>query len=814
MKFPLYLLGSLFGIVCASGVAARSVTLSDLLSAESIEGTALLDDGSVLYEKRVAYDKAPFFSSPERTERTGSRIYVRRKTGAGAVLLFPQRDDTDYWLGPLAPAGRRMIVYSLRAGLLQLGWYDFDLERYGESERRPFVDDGYEASWISAAEIAFIAIDPGKQARAEQYQTGFSEEVHQRRLDAWNNRRSSVQAEYVEKGALQSPDPGDRSLVVLNIETRGFRTLARDRFHALTVSPDGRQAAVFIRRALHAYASDKQAESSLSGEFRHDLALVDIATGAVKLVDCNGCEPMANVARWSDDASYLTFFAREPSGQWKEGWYWSVVPATGHAERVARNGLGLIAEALGKGNIAMNGEFIPLHDGLFVYASDPQTNDRAWYLVRRGGEPLRVGASNGGWLATPLATTSNAIAVAGAGAVWRLGTDGKAKQLTPPRCCADLTPELRISGSIKNWRIHFPAGVATSLKARKAFTISRGGQSEFNVRTFDHPENQEIAGAGANGKVLVTLTRAAAGDVLQVQVAGQPARQVATANRELGDVEFAARKFLAYSIGGKTYESCVLLPPGWKKGADIPVIVEVYPGSSQRSECESGYLPAANRQYGMKGELFAAHGFVYVLANTSASLVGSDKSDVLDMNRAVEPLLEAIAAQGIANTARAGLLGESYGGYGALVLATQSHAFKAVIATHAATNLASIYGQVNESGARLLNQFAGVSFASMIETRGNPLSIGAAPWQKPQMYVAKSPLFAADRITAPVMLITGDMDVYPMAQSQQMFAALWRQGKDAALLTYWGEGHGVVSPRNIEDVWSRMLAWYDRYLRE
>jgi len=40
-----------------------------------------------------------------------------------------------------------------------------------------------------------------------------------------------------------------------------------------------------------------------------------------------------------------------------------------------------------------------------------------------------------------------------------------------------------------------------------------------------------------------------------------------------------------------------------------------------------------------------------------------------------------------------------------------------------------------------------------------------------------------------------------------MFAALYRQDKDAMLVTYWGEGHLFNSPGNIRDMWRRALAF-------
>ena len=62
------------------------------------------------------------------------------------------------------------------------------------------------------------------------------------------------------------------------------------------------------------------------------------------------------------------------------------------------------------------------------------------------------------------------------------------------------------------------------------------------------------------------------------------------------------------------------------------------------------------------------------------------------------------------------------------------------------------------------------------------------------------------------MLVSGDLDAVPQPQAEEMFTALYRQGKPASFVRYWGEGHLLESPANIEDMWKRIYEWFDRYL--
>jgi dipeptidyl aminopeptidase/acylaminoacyl peptidase len=82
-----------------------------------------------------------------------------------------------------------------------------------------------------------------------------------------------------------------------------------------------------------------------------------------------------------------------------------------------------------------------------------------------------------------------------------------------------------------------------------------------------------------------------------------------------------------------------------------------------------------------------------------------------------------------------------------------------------------------------------------------------------ELYLRNSPLSYVERVETPVMIIHGDLDVaVPIEQAEQFFSALYRQNKRARFLRYWGEGHVLDSPANIQDMWQRIYAWLDEFL--
>lgn len=173
-----------------------------------------------------------------------------------------------------------------------------------------------------------------------------------------------------------------------------------------------------------------------------------------------------------------------------------------------------------------------------------------------------------------------------------------------------------------------------------------------------------------------------------------------------------------------------------------------------------------------------------------------------DILRAVE----AAQAQGHLDQTPLALYGHSFGALSAVAAASQSERFASVIAA------AGVQDEVASWGEFVLH-----NWIKPEDGLSSPLSAGKAesgqagleapPWVVPERYRQASNLFAADKIKAPVLLIHGDLDEIRATQSQALFTALYRQQKDAALLTYWGEGHTFASPANIRDLYASILDW-------
>jgi dipeptidyl aminopeptidase/acylaminoacyl peptidase len=93
--------------------------------------------------------------------------------------------------------------------------------------------------------------------------------------------------------------------------------------------------------------------------------------------------------------------------------------------------------------------------------------------------------------------------------------------------------------------------------------------------------------------------------------------------------------------------------------------------------------------------------------------------------------------------------------------------------------------------------------------------IGATLWQNPRLFIENSPLFKADRVTTPLLMMNNDADgAVPWYQGIEFFTALRRLGRPVWMLNYNNEAHNLVQRKNRKDLSIRMQQFFDHYLKD
>ena len=92
--------------------------------------------------------------------------------------------------------------------------------------------------------------------------------------------------------------------------------------------------------------------------------------------------------------------------------------------------------------------------------------------------------------------------------------------------------------------------------------------------------------------------------------------------------------------------------------------------------------------------------------------------------------------------------------------------------------------------------------------------IGGSLWEYPLRFIENSPIFMADRVTTPLLMVHNDADdAVPWYQGIEYYLALRRLEKEAYLLNYNNERHGLTKRANQKDYAVRMQEFFDHHLK-
>ena len=172
--------------------------------------------------------------------------------------------------------------------------------------------------------------------------------------------------------------------------------------------------------------------------------------------------------------------------------------------------------------------------------------------------------------------------------------------------------------------------------------------------------------------------------------------------------------------------------------------------------------------------------------------------------KCVLPGIQAVVDKGFVNEDAIGIQGHSWGGYQIAYMVTQTKRFKAAAPGALVANMTSAY-----SGIRW-----GTGLPRQFQYERTQSRIGGSLWEYPLRFLDNSPVFRADRVETPLLMIHNDEDdAVPWYQGIEYFLALRRLGKEAYLFNYNGEKHGLRKRINQKDYTRRLQEFFDHFLK-
>lgn len=158
-----------------------------------------------------------------------------------------------------------------------------------------------------------------------------------------------------------------------------------------------------------------------------------------------------------------------------------------------------------------------------------------------------------------------------------------------------------------------------------------------------------------------------------------------------------------------------------------------------------------------------------------------------------------LAKKSFVDASKMGITGHSFGGYETNFIVTHTKIFAAAFSDCGISNLVSMYGLTNEKD----------DYNRMAAEESGQERLGVTPWERQDIYLKNSPIFYADRVTTPLVMVSNDGDFrVPYSQGIEFFNALRRLGKRSWLLNYNGFGHG--HPADGE---TKFKQFFDHYLK-
>lgn len=275
-------------------------------------------------------------------------------------------------------------------------------------------------------------------------------------------------------------------------------------------------------------------------------------------------------------------------------------------------------------------------------------------------------------------------------------------------------------------------------------------------------------------------------------------KQLSHINPQISDYLWGTAELVGWkSKDGFDLKGILYKPENFDPAKKYPLIIYFYEKHS--NELYRHFIPAMSRStvnipfYCSRGYLVFTPDIYYVDGHPGRSAYNS-----------VVAGAEMLCENPWVDKARIGIQGQSWGGYQTAYLVTQTDMFAAAGSGAPVVNMTSAYGGIRWS--------TGGSRQRQYERQQS--RIGKTLWDGLDLYIENSPLFYADKVNTPLLLMHNDQDgAVPWYQGIEYYMALRRLGKEVYLLQYNGEEHNLTQRRNMRDLTIRMQQFFDHYLQ-
>ncbi|MCH7602906.1 MAG: S9 family peptidase [Planctomycetes bacterium] len=275
--------------------------------------------------------------------------------------------------------------------------------------------------------------------------------------------------------------------------------------------------------------------------------------------------------------------------------------------------------------------------------------------------------------------------------------------------------------------------------------------------------------------------------------------QISNANPQQDQYRWGTSELIEWnSTHGETLQGFLCKPDGFDPSRKYPLMVYFYERNSDNLHqhvAPEPFRSIINRTF------YVSRGYLVFVPDIPYRNGYPGESAM----NAVMPGITHLMNQGFVDEKRIGVQGHSWGGYQIAYMVTRTNLFAAAEAGAIVSNMTSAYGGIRW----------GSGLSRMFQYEKTQSRIGGTLWNAQQRYIENSPVFWADKIETPLLMMHNDNDgAVPWYQGIEMFVSMRRLGKPVWMLNYNGEPHNLLKWQNKKDWATRMQQFFDHYLKD
>jgi dipeptidyl aminopeptidase/acylaminoacyl peptidase len=316
----------------------------------------------------------------------------------------------------------------------------------------------------------------------------------------------------------------------------------------------------------------------------------------------------------------------------------------------------------------------------------------------------------------------------------------------------------------------------------------------FEDRAFSNPRKAR----NADVAILTRSRFEEFPDIWATDLSFRNMRRISDANPQQAQFLWGTAELVEWrSIDGTPLQGILIKPEGFDPSKKYPMMVYFYERMSDGLHQYRSPVPGGSS---ISFSFYASRGYLVFVPDIPYQIGFPGESAV----HAVVPGVLELIRRGFVDEKAIGVQGHSWGGYQIAYMITQTDIFAAAEAGAPVSNMISAYGGIRWSSG----------MSRMFQYEKTQSRIGGTLWDAHQRFIENSPIFWADKVQTPLLMMHNDQDgAVPWYQGIEYFVALRRLGKPVWMLNYNGEDHGLTKWHNRKDWAIRMQQFFDHFLK-